>query len=130
MTELGGSQITSLMEVLPGIAQVLRSPVADAIVNLVRAACRAREFELNDAEEVLRYAVRRNLMSSEESERVLAEARASVERRAERALERERPKATPSRPKAQVRSKQRTARKEKPRRSAPGRKNGRGRKKH
>ena len=130
MTELGGSQITSLMEVLPGIAQVLRSPVADAIVNLVRAACRVREFELNDAEEVLRYAVRRNLMSGEESERVLAEARASVERRAERAMERERPKATAHRPKAQARSKQRTARKEKPRRPAPGRKNGRGRKKH
>ena len=130
MTELGGSQITSLMEVLPGIAQVLRSPVADAIVNLVRAACRVREFELHDAEEVLRFAVRRNLMSADESERVLAEARASVERRAERAMERERPKAAAQRPKAQARSKQRTARKEKPRRPAPGRKNGRGRKKH
>ena len=127
MTELGGSQITSLMEVLPGIAQVLRSPVADAIVNLVRAACRVREFELADAEEVLRYAVRRNLMSAEESERVLAEARASVERRAERAMERERPKA--GRPKPKVRAKQRPARKEKPRRPGPGRKNGRGRKK-
>jgi hypothetical protein len=130
VTELGGSQITSLMEVLPGIAQVLRSPVADAIVNLVRAACRVREFELNDAEEVLRYAVRRNLMSTEESERVLAEARASVERRAERAMERERPKAAVHRPKAQARSKQRSVRKEKSRRSAPGRKNGRGRKKN
>jgi hypothetical protein len=118
------------MEVLPGIAQVLRSPVADAIVNLVRAACRVREFELTDAEEVLRYAVRRNLMSAEESERVLAEARASVERRAERAMERERPKPTAHRPKAQARSKPRAVRKEKPRRSAPGRKNGRGRKKH
>ena len=130
MTELGGSQITSLMEVLPGIAQVLRSPVADAIVNLVRAACRVREFELHDAEEVLRFAVRRNLMSAEESERVLAEAKASVERRAERAMERERPKATAQRPKAQARPKQRAARKDKPRRSAPGRKNGRGRKKN
>lgn len=128
MTELGGSQISSLMEVLPGIAQVLRSPVADAIVNLVRAACRAREFELRDAEEVLRFAVRRNLMSTEESERILAEARVSVERRAERALEREKPK-TQARPKAQARSK-RPARKGKTRRPAPGRKNGRGRKKH
>jgi hypothetical protein len=118
------------MEVLPGIAQVLRSPVADAIVNLVRAACRAREFELHDAEEVLRFAVRRNLMSTEESERVLAEARASVERRAERAMERERPKTAAQRPKGQARSKPRTARKEKSRRPAPGRKNGRGRKKH
>ncbi len=128
MTELGGSQITSLMEVLPGIAQVLRSPVADAIVNLVRAACRAREFELADAEEVLRYAVRRNLMAADESDRVLAEARASVERRAERAMEREKPKAA-SRPKAQARAKARPARKEKPRRPAPGRKSSRARKK-
>jgi hypothetical protein len=130
VTELGGSQITSLMEVLPGIAQVLRSPVADAIVNLVRAACRAREFDLSDAEEVLRYAVRRNLMSVEESERVLAEARASVERRAERAMEREKPKGAAHRPKSQARAK-RTTRKEKPRRPAPGRrKSGRARKKH
>ncbi|MGH7559566.1 MAG: hypothetical protein ACRENB_00955 [Gemmatimonadales bacterium] len=77
------------MEVLPGIAQVLRSPVADAIVNLIRAALRQREFDLSDAEEMLKYAVRRNLMGQEESERVLAEARAVVQRRAERAAERE-----------------------------------------
>lgn len=92
MTELGGTQISSLMEVLPGIAQVLRSPVADAIVNLIRAACRVREFDLADAEEMLKYAVRRNLMAAEESERVIAEARAMVQRRAERAAEREKPK--------------------------------------
>lgn len=91
-TELGGTQITSLMEVLPGIAQVLRSPVADAIVNLIRAACRVREFDLADADEMLNYAVRRNLMAAEERERVLAEARAFVQKRAERAAEREKPK--------------------------------------
>jgi hypothetical protein len=91
-TELGGTQISSLMEVLPGIAQVLRSPVADAIVNLIRAACRVREFDLADADEMLKFAVRRNLMAQEESERVLAEARAIVQKRAERALERDKPK--------------------------------------
>src|SRR4026209_610175 len=80
------------MEVLPGIAQVLRSPVADAIVNLIRAACRVREFDVADAEEMLRYAVRRNLMAAEESERVLAEAKLIVQRRPERAAEREHPK--------------------------------------
>lgn len=89
MTELGGSQISSLMEVLPGIAQVLRSPVADAIVNLIRAGLRQREFELADAEEMLKYAVRRNLMGQDESDRVLAEAKAVIQRRAERAAERE-----------------------------------------
>lgn len=124
MTELGGTQISSLMEVLPGIAQVLRSPVADAIVNLIRAACRVREFDLADAEEMLKYAVRRNLMAAEESERVMAEARATVQRRAERAAEREKPKkpATPatkprpktkSRPKALKRVAKKPARKRK-----------------
>lgn len=105
MTELGGTQISSLMEVLPGIAQVLRSPVADAIVNLIRAACRVREFDLADAEEMLRYAVRRNLMGAEESERVLAEAKSIVQRRAERAAEREHPKKPGVRPKPKVRAK-------------------------
>jgi hypothetical protein len=76
------------MEVLPGIAQVLRSPVADAIVNLIRSSLRQREFDLADAEEMLKYAVRRNLMSQDESDRVLAEARQVVQRRAERAAER------------------------------------------
>jgi hypothetical protein len=105
VTELGGTQITSLMEVLPGIAQVLRSPVADAIVNLIRAGNRVRDFDLADAEEMLKYAVRRNLMAAEESERVLAEARAIVQRRAERAAEREKPKkpgAVKPKPKARV----------------------------
>lgn len=99
-TELGGTQISSLMEVLPGIAQVLRSPVADAIVNLIRAACRVREFDLADADEMLKFAVRRNLMAQEESERVLAEARAIVQRRADRALERDKPKKPAPKPKA------------------------------
>lgn len=84
-TELGGTQITSLMEVLPGIAQVLRSPVADAIVSLIRAAVRTPQFELTSADELLKFAVRRNLMGAEESERMLAEVRAVVAKRAERA---------------------------------------------
>jgi hypothetical protein len=108
VTELGGTQISSLMEVLPGIAQVLRSPVADAIVNLIRAACRVREFDLADAEEMLHYAVRRNLMGAEESERVLAEAKSIVLRRAERAAEREHPK-KPVRPKLKARPKAKLA---------------------
>jgi predicted RNA-binding protein associated with RNAse of E/G family len=87
------------MEVLPGIAQVLRSPVADAIVNLIRAACRVREFDLADADEMLKFAVRRNLMAQEESERVLAEARAIVQRRADRALERDKPRKPVAKPK-------------------------------
>jgi predicted RNA-binding protein associated with RNAse of E/G family len=95
------------MEVLPGIAQVLRSPVADAIVNLIRAACRVREFDLADADEMLKFAVRRNLMAQEESERVLAEARAIVQRRADRAMERDKPRKPASKPKAKARVKAR-----------------------
>jgi hypothetical protein len=94
------------MEVLPGIAQVLRSPVADAIVNLIRAACRVREFDLADADEMLKFAVRRNLMAQEESERVLAEARAIVQRRADRAMERDKPRkpAPKTKPRARVKA--------------------------
>lgn len=114
VTELGGTQISSLMEVLPGIAQVLRSPVANAIVNLIRAACRVREFDLADADEMLKFAVRRNLMAQEESERVLAEAQAFVQKRAERALEREKPKKpAAAKPKAKAKAKVKVAKKPK-----------------
>lgn len=113
VTELGGTQISSLMEVLPGIAQVLRSPVADAIVNLIRAACRVREFDLADADEMLKFAVRRNLMAQEESERVLAEARAIVQKRAERALERDKPKKPVAVAKPKPKAKAKTAKKAK-----------------
>ena len=92
-TELGGMQVTSLLEALPGIASVLRNPVADAFVGLIRAGARLGEFKIADAEEILRYAVRRTLMTQEETDRVLAEVKAASEKRAERALERERGKA-------------------------------------
>ena len=130
MTELGGSQISSLMEVLPGIAQVLRSPVADAIVNLIRAACRVREFDLADAEEMLRYAVRRNLMGADESERVLAEARAIVTRRAERAAEREHPKPPVVKTKPKARAKPKAALKSRHNKPSANRRNNHSPRKH
>ena len=34
-SELGASQISTLLEALPGIANVLRSPVADALLNVI-----------------------------------------------------------------------------------------------
>ena len=71
--ELGGSQISSLLEALPGIASVLRSPVADALVRAIRAAAGLGEFAPEDAEELVRYAVRRGLIGPEEGDRVLAE---------------------------------------------------------
>jgi hypothetical protein len=88
-TELGGNQITNLMETLPGIANVLRSPVADAIVNSLRAAVRLKEFQIGDADELIKYAVRRNLLGSDEGDRVLAEVRAADQKRLERVAERQ-----------------------------------------
>lgn len=112
-TELGGTQVASLLETLPGIASVLRNPVADAFVGLIRAGARLGEFKIGDAEEILRYAVRRTLMTQDETDRVLAEVKAAVDRRAERALERatERAKkpATPTKAKAKAKPAKRPA---------------------
>lgn len=76
--ELGGSQISSLLESLPGIASVLRSPVADALVRAIRAASGIGEFTPEDAEELVRYAVRRGLIGADEGDRVLAEVQESL----------------------------------------------------
>ena len=94
-TELGGSQITTLMETLPGIANVLRSPVADAIVNMIRAGVRLRDFQYADADELVKYAIRRNLLGNDEGERVLAEAKAAEQKRIDKAAERAQHKAHP-----------------------------------
>lgn len=77
--ELGGSQISTLLETLPGIASVLRSPVADALVRAIRAATGTGEFTAEDAEELVRYAVRRGLIGADEGERVLTEAQAALQ---------------------------------------------------
>ncbi|MGH7583663.1 MAG: hypothetical protein ACREL5_10600 [Gemmatimonadales bacterium] len=81
MTELAAPQISSLMEALPGIAAVLRSPVANAMVALSRAAADLEEFQLADAEELLRFGVRRNLLTPEEVDKVLEELQAVVAKR-------------------------------------------------
>ncbi|MGE3618170.1 MAG: hypothetical protein AB7L66_20025 [Gemmatimonadales bacterium] len=95
-------QVTSLLEALPGIASVLRNPVADAFVGLIRAGARLGEFKLADAEEILRYAVRRTLMTQDETDRILAEVKAASEKRAERAAERERGRAAGKKPVAKA----------------------------
>src|SRR5436190_164320 len=76
--ELGGSQISSLLEALPGIASVLRSPVADALVKAIRAAVGVGDFSAEDAEELVRYAVRRGLIGPDEGDRVLAEVQVAL----------------------------------------------------
>lgn len=75
--DLGGSQITALLESVPGIANVLRSPVADAMVNLIRAAAEIGPFHVEDADELVQFAVRRGLISSREGDEVMGDVRAS-----------------------------------------------------
>ena len=75
MTDLAGTQLSNLLETLPGIAKVLRSPVADAIVSLVKAASGQGAFNPADVDELLKFAVRRNLMAAEEGDRILLEAK-------------------------------------------------------
>src|SRR5256885_13736337 len=76
--ELGGSQISSLLEALPGIASVLRSPVADALVKAIRGAAGLGEFTVDDAEELIPYAVRRGLIGPEEGGRGLSDIQGAV----------------------------------------------------
>ncbi|MBA3498704.1 MAG: hypothetical protein H0T86_16520 [Gemmatimonadales bacterium] len=90
VSELGGSQISTLLETLPGIANVLRSPVADALGNVIRAGARLAEFHVQDAEELIRYATRRSLLGQDEGDRLLAEIHAAEQRRADKAADRER----------------------------------------
>jgi urease accessory protein UreF len=90
VSELGGSQISTLLETLPGIANVLRSPVADALGNVIRAGARLTEFNVQDADELVKYATRRGLLGQDEGDRLLAEVHAAEQRRVEKAAERER----------------------------------------
>src|SRR5690349_12491643 len=94
------------METLPGIASVLRNPVADAFTGLIKAGAGLAEFKIGDAEEILRYAVRRTLMTQDETDKVLDEVKAALEQAAQAKLEREREK---------EREKEKEKEKEKPR---------------
>ena len=118
--ELGSSQISSLMETLPGIAQVLRSPVADAMVHLSRAAARLEDYRVADTEELLRYAVRRSLLSHDEAERVITEVQAAQQKRIERAADRAADRAAhPPRSKARPKPKASPKPKPKPQQRKP-----------
>jgi urease accessory protein UreF len=100
VSELGGSQISTLLETLPGIANVLRSPVADALGNVIRAGARLAEFHVADAEELIRYATRRGLLGQEEGDRLLAEVHTAQQRRLDKAADRERAQKAKARAKA------------------------------
>ena len=87
MPGLAGPQITALLESVPGIASVLRSPVADALVNMIRAGARVGEFRPEDAQELVLYATRRGLIGSDEGERVLFDIRGAMRRSAAAGVE-------------------------------------------
>jgi uncharacterized protein YifE (UPF0438 family) len=100
VSELGGSQISTLLETLPGIANVLRSPVADALGSVIRAAARVGEFNVADAEELVRYATRRGLLGMDEGDRLLAEVYTAEQKRLDKAADRERAQKAKARAKA------------------------------
>lgn len=80
--DIGKSQLSSLLETVPGLANVLRSPVADAIVNMVRAAAGLRDFDYNEAKELVQYASRRGLIASSEGTRLLEEVKEASSQKA------------------------------------------------
>lgn len=83
-TELTSTTITNILEAVPGIKNVLRSPAADAMVNLTRAAAGISLFDIKDARELLRFAFRRGLINNEEHDRVLAEVEVASQARQDR----------------------------------------------
>ena len=87
-TELSSGAISSILESVPGIAHVLRSPAADAMVNLSRAAAGLAPFRPDDALELIRYAVRRGLIGSDEGDRVTAEISGAAQVKAAKAATR------------------------------------------
>jgi len=93
VSELGGAQMSTLLESLPGIANVLRSPVADALVGLIRAGAGIGDFSVEDAEEMVRYATRRGLLDPEEGERVLVDIHEAQKQRAKSSRGSRKPKA-------------------------------------
>jgi hypothetical protein len=125
-TELTSTTITNILEAVPGIKTVLRSPAADAMVNLTRAAAGVGPFEIKDARELMRFAFRRGLINNEEHDNVLADVEGAAHARESRLAARKaarsdkkrvsrKPKAAAARrPKKPKLSPKRVARKSKP----------------
>ena len=96
--ELGGSQISALLESVPGIVNVLRNPVADALVGMIRAGAGLEEFSHEHANELVQYAVRRGLVPSSEGEQLLEDVEAAVPKKRGRARTSAKKKAAPRKP--------------------------------
>jgi len=128
VSELGGAQISTLLESLPGIATVLRSPVADALVNVIRAGARLAEFDIADADELVKYATRRGLLAEDEGERLMTDLQAAHQKKLDRIAARPKPgKSKGARPaaakaKAKAKAPKKTPVKKAPAKKAPARK--------
>lgn len=123
VSELGGAQISTLLESLPGIATVLRSPVADALVNVIRAAARLSEFDIADADELVKYATRRGLLAEDEGERLLTDLKAAHQKKLDRIAARPKPAKGKSAGKAKPKPKAKAAKsKSHPAKKAPAKK--------
>jgi len=83
-TELTSTTITNILEAVPGIKTVLRSPSADAMVNLTRAAAGVGPFDIKDARELMRFAFRRGLINNEEHDKVLGDVEGATQARESR----------------------------------------------
>ena len=103
VSELGGSQISTLLETLPGIANVLRSPVADALGNVIRAAARLTEFNMADADELVRYATRRGCSARTRATGCWPRCMPREQKRIERAADREKAQRAKARAKGRSR---------------------------
>ncbi len=117
VSELGGAQISTLLESLPGIATVLRSPVADALVNVIRAAARLSEFDIADADELVKYATRRGLLAEEEGDRLMTDLQAAHQKKLDRIAARPKSgkaKGSPAKSKAKPKAKAAAKAKAKP----------------
>ena len=63
--------------------------MADALSSVIRAAARVGEFQVADAEGLVRYATRRGLLGNDEGDRILAEVHAAQQKRLDKAADRE-----------------------------------------
>jgi len=130
-TELSSTTITNILEAVPGIKTVLRSPAADAMVNLTRVAAGIGNFDLKDARELMRFAFRRGLINNEEHDHVLADVEGAsrarhdrlAARKAARDGKRKRPKtAKPKAAKPKPRPAAKKKKKPAPRKAKPAKK--------
>jgi hypothetical protein len=118
-TELTSTTITNILEAVPGIKTVLRSPAADAMVNLTRAAAGVGPFEIKDARELMRFAFRRGLINNEEHDQVLADVEGAAQARENRLAARKAARGDRKRSSAKPKSRAATPRRPKKRKALP-----------